>query len=122
MNVSDIINNSLRGTLDDVAAAKFSDSELWAFLSDGVRYIQTNHPRARVKPSGDMNPVFVGVFGSGGAEVPLDSIYQEPLREYVLWRCFSADKGDAADARRADNHEASMVAWFTGASMQGRGR
>lgn len=121
MIVSDIINNSLRGTLDDIAEAKFGDTELFGFLADGVRFIQINHPRSRVKRDGGMNSVLLGTFANGGVEVPLDPMYQEPLREYVLWRCFSADKGDAADARRAANHEASMLAWFTGAAMQGRG-
>jgi hypothetical protein len=113
MIVSDIINASLRGTLDDVAAAKWTDAELAAFLADGVRYIQTNHPQARMDEAGTLAPVLEGSYESGTDTIRLDPIYQEPLRDYVLWRCFSADKGDSADARRAAAHERSLIEWFT---------
>jgi hypothetical protein len=114
MIASDVINSSLRGTLDDTGAAKWTDAELWAFLADGVRYIQTKHPRARLDDLGSLRAVLEGAYTAGTDTVDLDPIYQEPLREYVLWRAFGADKGDAADARRAQEHEASLKAWFTG--------
>lgn len=122
MIASDILTASLRGTLDDVGAAKWTDAELLAFLSDGVRWIQVNHPASRQRAGGGMAAVLVGVYNAPGDAIDLDPMYQEPLREYVLWRAFSADKGDAADARRAAEHENALRAWFMSpAGMRGRG-
>ena len=120
MNVSDIINDSLRGTLDDVAKGKWTDEELWAFLADGVRFVQAAQPAARMGDGGALMPTLVGAYTAGTNTVDMDPVYQEPLREYVLWRAFSADKGDAADAKRAAQHEASLAAWLSGPSGGGR--
>ena len=120
MKTGDIINDSLRATLDDAGTAKWSDLSLLGFLFYGVRYIQITHPRFRMKSTGALTPPSETTFTTLNDDIPLDVITSAPLRDYVLYQAFATDSGDAADKSRAQTHFDAFLDFFRSTAGQSR--
>lgn len=104
MKSSDIITTDLRNSLDDASATQWPDDVLRGYIKDGVELTRTQHPEARLKADGAMEPIEQEALASNGQEFALDMIYRVPLQHYVAYRAFSSEAADQGDLDQAKLH------------------
>ena len=109
MTGDDIVDNA-RIIVNDVAASTWADADFLVFVNEGVRYVFDNAPHSRLQTDGTLS-----VYAKAAAlsdTLLIEDEYLLPLTEYVCYRYFSSDSGDAIDKERANAHYGKFLAFF----------
>ena len=116
MTLTDIIQVVRKLVNDDSAdanAQRLDDADYTILISDGMRYIFTNHPESRVQAAGGTLLPFVAPDPNNPmTTLPLSDVYFTALTLYVAFKYYSEEGGDARDNKRAAEYWKQFEATF----------
>lgn len=92
------------------------DQEAVRYINDGMRLFIQEHPECQITAAGALLTFVEANKDRMSTDLVLSDTYFEPLVEYVCYRRYVKDAGDARDENRAATHLKNMGAFWTGVS------
>lgn len=99
---------------DDKSEQIITDQQGIIYINDGIRAFRTDHPECQLAADGSLVTYADAVHTAMGTALILADAYFEPLVDYVCYRRWTRDAGDARDENRAAAHLAKLNAFWTG--------
>ena len=92
------------------------DPEGVRYINDGMRLFVQEHPECQINANGAILTFAEANKDKMNDALILADTYFEPLVEYVCYRRYVKDSGDARDENRAATHLNNMTRFWAGAS------
>ena len=99
---------------DDPKKQIIRDQEGVSYINDGMRLFREQHPECRIDADGTVAEMVDANKDHMGEPLVLSDTYFEPLVDYVCYRRYVKDAGDARDENRAAIHLSNMQKFWAG--------
>lgn len=102
VNVGNIITRARR-LLNDTSSSRWSDSDMFFWITDAIRRVRSFRPDSKLNTDGLLTQFYK--ITSSTQSIEMDEIWHEAIVNYVVYRCVSEGAEDKISMQRANTYK-----------------